>query len=137
MCDKEVKELAPTDGCLHGWCWTCETLFIEVMQLVNCANKSKECDNIYGCRNAQRCMSVRAVTITSSQVYGTRARLVIARDKGMVGVIAGCTKIPEFALRDWIDNPSHFLTQQEMAVVIEALDRYIPEQSAVEGAATL
>lgn len=137
MCDKEHHALTENNGRTHGWCFTCESLFIQVMQSVRCANKTAECTNPYACLNAKKCTQVRAVTITSSQVYETRERLRKARERGLVGVIAGVTKIPEFALRDWIDNPSHFLTQTEMAAVMEVLDRYIPKQSTTEGTPAL
>jgi hypothetical protein len=137
MCDKEKSELLPKNGVTHGWCFLCEQLFIQVMQLIRCAHRTKECSNPYACLNAKRCMQVRAVTITSSQVYETRERLRAYSARNALGVIAARTKIPEFALRDWIDNPSHFITQQEMLYVIEALDRDIPQQSAAKRTTTV
>jgi hypothetical protein len=131
MCDKENRELSARD-----WCNQCEIEFAQVMQTVQCANRTNVCDSPFTCLTQKKCVQVRAVTITSSQVYQTRERLrEMSAKRSFLGVIAAETKIPEYALRDWVENPSHFLTHREMQLVIEALDRYVSSQSAIEGTA--
>lgn len=128
MCDKENRELSARD-----WCNQCEIEFAQVMQTVQCANRTNVCDSPFTCLTQKKCVQVRAVTITSSQVYQTRERLrEMSAKRSFLGVIAAETKIPEYALRDWVENPSHFISQQELIAVIDALDRYVPAQCPVE-----
>jgi hypothetical protein len=134
MCDRENCGMSDT---LHDWCINCELEFRRVMQLVNCASRTNQCDSPISCFSAKKCLQVRAALITSTRVYETRERLRKCRERNFLGVIAAHTKIPEYALRDWVDKPSHFLSQKEMILVIEALDRYVPQQSATEGASPL
>lgn len=127
MCDKENTTLSARD-----WCNTCELEFAQVMQTLQCANRTNVCLTPYSCMIAKKCVQVSAVTITSSQVYETRERLRRCSERSMLGVIAAHTKIPEYALRDWILTPTHFLTLREMAVVRDALDRYVSSERAIE-----
>lgn len=139
MCDKELSQI---DTLLqpHGWCMQCELLFSQTMQLVRCANRTAQCDSPITCLSAKKCVQIKAATITSSQVYETRTRLMFASTHGRLGVIAASSKVPEYALRDWIHNPAHFITQKEMIDVIKALDTYIPKaagEGSVEGTVSL
>ena len=127
MCDKEYKKLSARD-----WCDSCEIDFNRSMQTLQCANRTHVCETPYSCLIAKKCVQVKAVMITSSQVYETRERLRKCGERNQIGMIAAASKIPEYALRDWVENASHFISQQELIAVIDALDRYVPAQCPVE-----
>lgn len=131
ICDRGNCELSK-----RGWCFNCEDTFARVFSTINCAAESMTCESPISCMMRKTCVQIRAAIrivdkgfdaavnpITESlRLETVRSKLKEKADNGMLGVVSAKARVPEFILRNWVDNSHTTPSRQEVVDIQTALE---------------